>query len=139
MAKISYNVANEYLMGVFTSWFVTHEDPPTRPEELLNSVRQFRLKAEKFGDLKYLRVTLEHVITNPYLDHKILMDFSFNDNYAFDPEEVLDILAFLYRETWPHHPQPQKGRYPTVEWLYGMQWSEWQNRKAELNPELNER
>jgi hypothetical protein len=137
MAKISYKVANEYFMGVFSSWFVDHEDPPSRPEDFRNAVQQFKLKAQKFGDLEYLRVAVEHILANPDIDQKILMDFSFNDDYAFEPEEVLRILAYLYGETWPSHPQPKKGQYPSVEWLHGLGWEEWQRRKAELNPELN--
>lgn len=136
MAKLSYDVVSEYLMGVFSGWFVEHQDPPARPEDMASVIRQFRRKAEKFGDLPYLRIAVEHILSNPALDPKILADFSFNDDYAFEPDEVRRILEYLYRKTWPDAPAlGGSDVYPAVEWLRDMDWHRWQKQKAELNSE----
>ena len=133
MTKISYHILLEYLMGEFSGRFVDHKDPPERPEDMAACIDQFKLKATKFGDLPYLRVAAEHILGNPNLDSKVLSDISFNDDYAYEPEEVLAILAYLYQTVWPQRPAPEKGRFPLVEWIHSMGWSDWQKSKTKLN------
>jgi hypothetical protein len=118
--KISKTMAKYYLSYITVAWFGDHPEPPETVEEYGPLVRNIKALAEPAGDLPWLRLALEELLTNPTSN---LKEFD-GGHYPYSSDQIQDLLHYVWKTLWPGSRLPRTGDGPVVE-LVSMSAEEW--------------
>ena len=98
--KISTAMVNHYLSDITVAWFNHHELPPDEMQEYLPLVQWMKQNASNHGDLEYLKLAFEYLLTHPDVNYE---DFS-GGRYPYDSDDIIEIIDFIYRTIWSDLP-----------------------------------
>lgn len=100
--KIAESMIDHYLGDVTISWFNDHDLPPDDVKEYHSLVVWMKQNATNHGDLKYLKLAFEYLLSNPDFDYE---QFA-GSRYPYDSEEIREIIEFAYRTIWSNDILP---------------------------------
>jgi|SRR4051794_3648418 hypothetical protein len=126
--KISKTMVKYYLSYLTVGYFGDHAEPAENLEEYAPIVRNIRVLAERAGDLPWLRVALEHLLTNPGVN---LKEYD-GGHYPFSREQIEEILYYLWKTLWPDAQLGETGEGPAVQ-LLEMSADDWLNYRKSLS------
>jgi hypothetical protein len=125
--KISRTMLRDHLRGVTVNFFSHHNVAPDDIGDYAQFADAVKNSAERQGDLPWLKLGLEHVLTHR---DKPCEDLN-GGIYAFSDEQVRDLIEVVWETIWPGESLPGEGKAPEVE-LEEMPTDEWNKFKTKL-------
>ena len=98
--KISAAMVNHYLSDITVAWLNHHELPPDEMQDYLPLVQWMKQNASNHGDLEYLKLEFEYLLTHPDVNYE---HFS-GGRYPYDSDDIIEIIDFIYRTIWSDLP-----------------------------------
>lgn len=139
--KISLGMIQACLGYVTTVWFGTHDTPPDFLSEYDSYIEDMRRYASRKGDLLYLKLGLEYVLSGGAVEKNLFEQLS-GECWDFNKEDLLEIMAYVYSVIWCERGTPEFSRIPKVDLINMGRTSsalrEWDAKKAEYNPSFDE-
>jgi hypothetical protein len=123
--KISKSMVRDHLRPVTMHYFVDHDMHPTDVADYIPYAAGVRDSAEEAGDLPWLKLGLEHVLTD-FTEHPSELN---GGSYAFNDGHMRDLIEIIWETLWPAAKLPEDP--PTVE-LEEMSTEEWQEHRKTL-------
>lgn len=97
MPKISKDKITYYLMYLTVGYFDDENVPPSTVEGYAAQVPYIKAKAEKQGDLPWLKLALEYLLAHPEVDCSEYR----GPHYAYSDAEMRGIFRYLLDNIWP--------------------------------------
>jgi hypothetical protein len=125
--KISKTMVRDHLMPVTLHYFIKHDLHPTDVADYIPYAEGVRRSAEEAGDLPWLKLAFEHVLTDPKERPSELN----GGTYAFNDSRMRDLIEIIWETLWPDAKLPEQP--PGVE-LAEMPPEDWVKHRASLKP-----
>lgn len=129
---VSAHMIRHYTDALTVGWYDDHDLPPDQVDEYAPLVEDLRRTLQRQGDDDdaAFRTGLQYLLTKP--DAR-LEGFA-GGRYAYDADEVRDILAYLYQALYPDVPLPDAPPRVRVDWEVPL--DEWWMRRGVTAPVL---
>lgn len=134
--KISFGMIQDCLAYVTTMWFAENNYPPDFLIEYDSYIEDMKRYANKKGNLLYLRLGIEYILTNKQLDESIYEKLS-GECWDFDKDEIIEILTHIYSVIWFEKKEPVFTGVPRVDLIkmsnISSSLADWELNKLEYN------
>jgi hypothetical protein len=120
MTVISAEMVKHYLGCITVGYFDDHDLHPDDVTGYRACVAHLQAAAEHHGDLAPLRLALEHMLGTPGFDFAPYA----GDRYPYDPEDVREIVQYVWETLWPDAAEIPPGG-PTGVTLVKMSLEAW--------------
>ena len=117
--KISKTMVKYYLDYVTVVYFGDHTEPPEDLADYDDCIQNIRFFAGEAGDLPWLQLALQHLLSHPELDLS-----EYRGVYPFRSEAVREILRHVWATLWPESEVPEPGEGANVD-LVPMAAEDW--------------
>ncbi len=112
---ISKTMVRNHLARVTVDYFTQHDTHPNNPDEYATYIDNIKKSAEKSGDLKWLKLAIEYVLTHPEEDASQLNA----GTYAFNNDRMRSLLETIWATLWPESEVPVA---PSFEEMSDAKW-----------------
>ena len=126
--RISKTMVKYYLSYLTVGYFGDHAEPAEDFEEYAPIIRNIRVLAERAGDLPWLQLAIEHLLSDSNAN---LKEYD-GGYYPFSRDQIEQHLYHVWKTLWPGAELGQPGEGPTVE-LVEMSADEWLEYRKSLS------
>jgi hypothetical protein len=118
--KLSKTMLRHHLERVTLGYLGLHDNPPEDLGEYDAAIRELRLAAEASGDLPWVKLGLDYLLTTPGVR---LRDYG-GGQYPYSEEALSELLRHAWAKLWPDETLSAPGDAAALE-LVEMPAAEW--------------
>lgn len=118
--KLSNTMLRGYLRRIALGYLGRSDEPPEDPSEFDASIDEVRLAAEAAGDMPWLKLGLDHLLTAPGVR---LRDYS-GGQFPYTEHALYDLFLHAWQVLWPGESLSVPGEGAQLE-LEEMQPEDW--------------
>lgn len=118
--KLSKTMLRRHLERVTLGYLGRHDQPPEDVTDFDDAIRELRLAAEASGDLPWVKLGLDHVLTTPGIR---LRDYG-GGQYPYPEETLSELLRYTWEQLWPGETLSPPGAAAALD-LVEMPAAEW--------------
>jgi hypothetical protein len=119
-----------YLGDIVISYFNHHDLPPDEVSEYKKYALVMKQNAINHGDLEWLKLAFEYLLSNPNIDCETFGD----ERYPYDAQEIRDIIQYAWETIWPNDAAPRTiEKMPEIELVTMSLEDWWSTRNSEPN------
>ncbi|MBQ0958162.1 hypothetical protein KAK06_04265 [Ideonella sp. 4Y11] len=119
--KLSNTMLRGYLRRIALGYLGRSDEPSEDPADFDASIDEVRLAAEAAGDLPWLKLGLDHLLTTPGIR---LRDYC-GDQFPYTEHALYDLFLHTWQVLWPDEPLSAPGEgalleleeMPTAQWV----------------------
>ncbi len=125
--KISKQMLQRHLEYITLGYLDGYDEPPDDIEDYDDWIEEFRLSAERAGDLPFVKLALDHLLSSD----ESLKPYD-GGLYPYPEHQLYEIFEGAWDAVWPDDRLSRRGEAAVVD-LVDMTADEWAERRERMN------